>query len=227
VKVNNEINRINGNLEALVAERTKLLEETNRELDTFLYRASHDLRSPVRSIIGLCNIAFQMSEGESRELVQRVVLTTTSMDKLLKKLSMISEINHPTNFSSITLVDLMDEVKTDFKETIQKDKITLDIDCPADLVMYSYPNLLETIISNLLENALFYSVLKEVNAAHVQMKASIVSDQVEIKVRDNGIGVDDAVRGRLFDMFYKGNEYSKGNGLGLYIVQKSAQTLEG
>lgn len=227
VKVNNEINRINGNLEGLVAERTKLLEDTNRELDTFLYRASHDLRSPVRSIIGLCNIAFQMSEGESRELVQRVVLTTTSMDKLLKKLSMISEINHPTNFSSITLVDLMDEVKTDFKETIQKDNIALDIDCPADLVMYSYPNLLETIISNLLENAFFYSVLKEGNDAYVQMKASIVNDQVEIIVRDNGIGVDETVKGRLFDMFYKGNEYSKGNGLGLYIVQKSVQTLEG
>lgn len=227
VRVNNEINRINGNLEGLVAERTKLLEETNRELDTFLYRASHDLRSPVRSIIGLCNIAFQMSEGESRELVQRVVLTTTSMDKLLKKLSMISEINHPTNFSSITLVDLVEDVRGDFKQTIEDGKITLAVDCPADLVIYSYPNLLETIISNLLENAFFYSVMKDGNHARVDLRASIVNDQVEIIVRDNGIGVDDAVKGRLFDMFYKGNEYSKGNGLGLYIVQKSVQTLEG
>ena len=100
VRVNGEINRINENLEDLVAQRTKLLEDSNRELDTFLYRASHDLRSPICSIIGLCNIALHTSEGESKDLVQKVVLTTGIMDKLLKKLSIISEINQPTNFSS-------------------------------------------------------------------------------------------------------------------------------
>ena len=227
VSVNGEIKRINENLESLVAERTKLLEEANRELDTFLYRASHDLRSPVCSIIGLCNIALHLSNGESKELVERVVLTTETMDKLLKKLSIISEINQPTNFSSITMLDLIENVKADFAKTIQGQNINFTIDCPADLVMYSYPNLIETILSNLIENAFFFSVMKNPNNAKVQLTAAIRQDQIEISVQDNGIGVDNTISHRLFDMFFKGNEYPKGNGLGLYIVQKSVQALDG
>src|SRR4030095_6050127 len=134
-------------------------EDANKELDTFLYRASHDLRSPVCSIIGLCNIALHMSDGESKDLVQKVVLTTGIMDKLLKKLSIISEINQPTNFSSVTLSELTESVKQNFDKTIADQNIKLTINCPSDLVIYSYPNLVETILSNLMENALFYSVL--------------------------------------------------------------------
>lgn len=227
VRVNAEINRINENLEGLVAERTKLLEEANKELDTFLYRASHDLRSPVCSIIGLCNIALHMSNGESKDLVQRVVVTTSTMDRLLKKLSLISEINQPTNFSSITLLDLVENVERSFNKIIHEQKITFKVNCPADLVIYSYPNLLEIILSNLIENAFFYSVMRDPNNAMVELSASIKDEFVELTVYDNGIGVGEDIGGRLFDMFFKGNENSKGNGLGLYIVQKSVQALEG
>jgi signal transduction histidine kinase len=227
IRVNAEINRINENLEELVAERTKLLEDANKELDTFLYRASHDLRSPVCSIIGLCNIALQMSDGESKDLVQKVVFTTTIMDRLLKKLSIISEINQPTNFSSITLVDLAMNVEQTFKKTITEQRIKFTIDCPADLVMYSYPNLVETILVNLVENALFFSVLKDPSKAMVELGAAIEGDHVVITVTDNGIGVEESIIHRLFDMFFKGNENSKGHGLGLYIVQKSVQALDG
>jgi signal transduction histidine kinase len=226
-RVNGEINRINENLEGLVAERTRLLEEANKELDTFLYRASHDLRSPVCSIIGLCNIALHMSNGESKELVERVVLTTSSMDKLLKKLSIISEINQPTNFSSITLIDLVENVQQSFCKTIKEQHVRLRVNCPEDLVMFSYPNLLETILSNLIENALFFSVLRDPKDADIKIDACIKNDELELVVFDNGIGIEEAMVPKLFDMFFKGHEKSKGNGLGLYIVQKSVQALGG
>jgi signal transduction histidine kinase len=227
VRVNAEINRINENLEDLVAERTKLLEDANKELDTFLYRASHDLRSPVCSIIGLCNIALHMSDGESKDLVQKVVLTTGIMDKLLKKLSIISEINQPTNFSPITLAQLTDSVRQNFDKTIVDQNIKLTINCPADLVIYSYPNLLETILANLMENAFFYSVLKDPSNATVSLNVAIDGNDVVISIYDNGIGVEESITPKLFDMFFKGTEKSKGHGLGLYIVQKSVQALDG
>ena len=226
-RVNGEIKRINENLEDLVAQRTKLLEDANRELDTFLYRASHDLRSPVCSIIGLCNIAMHMSDGESKDLVQKVVFTTSIMDKLLKKLSIISEINQPTNFSSITLLDLMEDVRGLFTKTASEQKIHLTIDCPADLVIYSFPNLIETILINLIENAFFFGTMKDPDNVKVAVNASIKNDKVEISVLDNGIGIEQAINGRVFDMFFKGHEQSKGSGLGLYIVQKAIQALEG
>jgi signal transduction histidine kinase len=87
--------------------------------------------------------------------------------------------------------------------------------------------LIETVISNLIENALFYSLKRDPKNAQVEFKASIVGEQLEFSVFDNGVGIDDAIRGHLFDMFFKGHIDSKGNGLGLYIVQKSVQALEG
>ncbi len=182
---------------------------------------------PFVQLLGLCNIALHTSEGESKDLVQKVVLTTGIMDKLLKKLSIISEINQPTNFSSITLVDLVENVKQNFGKTFADHNINFTINCPADLVIYSYPNLIETILENLMENAFFYSVLKDPLNATVSLNLAISDKDVVISIHDNGIGVEEAIRHKLFDMFFKGTEKSKGHGLGLYIVQKSVQALDG
>lgn len=227
VEANAEIKRINENLEGLVAERTKLLAEAHRELDTFLYRASHDLRSPVCSIIGLCNIAYHLSSGESRDLIDRVVQTTIGMDKLLKKLSIISEINQPSNFSSITLLEVVENTWYNYSKAVKDNRVKFVIDCPSDLMINSYPNLIEAILANLIENAIYYSMMKGTENARVEFTASLKGDQVELSLLDNGIGVDNAIHNRLFDMFFKGHEQSKGNGLGLYIVRKSVQALEG
>jgi len=224
---NEEVRTINENLEAIVQDRTKLLAEANRELDTFLYRASHDLRSPVCSIIGLCNIAIHLSNGEPKELVERVVHTTEGMDKLLKKLSIISEINQPTGYSSITLLHLVENVQHRFSNLIEEKHVKFTVDCPADIIFYSYPNLVEVVITNLIENALIYSLMQHAEGASVAFRATLHDDRLHFSVRDNGIGVDASIQHRLFDMFFKGHPDSKGNGLGLYIVQKSIQALDG
>ncbi len=224
---NEEIKRINENLEYIVSARTRLLESANKELDTFLYRASHDMRTPVRSVLGLCNIASQIAEDEPKELIGRIVDTTMSMDRLLKKLSIISEINQPSNFSAIRLLEVFEQVNYSFRRVIEEDKINFTITCADDLVIQSYPNLIETIISNITENALYYSSLNGNRNASVELKAELKEDTVSIRIQDNGIGIDDAIKDKVFDMFFKGTELSKGNGLGLYIVQKALEAVDG
>lgn len=227
VLANDEIKRINENLEGIVFERTKMLEETNKELDTVLYRASHDLRSPVCSIIGLCNIATTVSNEESTELLEKVVQTTVGMDKLLKKLSIISEINNPKDLSPIKLSKAIKEIEQDFKQTIKDHRINFVVECPDDLVISSYPYLIEVILSNLIENALFFCKIKRSKHYRVILSVGMNENYLELSLYDNGIGVDSGISDRLFDMFFRGNEYSKGNGLGLYIVQKAVYALNG
>jgi signal transduction histidine kinase len=185
------------------------------------------MRSPVCSIIGLCNIAGLLSEGEPKELIERVVTTTIGMDKLLKKLSIISEINRPTNFSSISMTAEIEKVQQSFAKVILENRIEFVVNCPANLVIYSYPNLIQTIITNLTENALYYSSLEETTRPRVEITASVQDNSVVIQVSDNGMGVDRSIINRLFDMFFKGSEHSKGHGLGLYIVKKAVLALEG
>jgi signal transduction histidine kinase len=223
-EANTAIRHINENLENMVMQRTKLLQEANRELDTFLYRASHDLRSPVCSIIGLCNIANHLSP---RELIERVEHTTTSMDRLLRKLCMISEINQPTEFSEVSLHEITRSIEMRFGAEIRRADIQFHIDCDHDVVLETYPAILDTVLANLVENALFYSVLRNPNHARVEVKAEVKEDYLILSVYDNGVGIEPSMQHRMFDMFFKGNERSRGNGLGLYIVNKSVQTMEG
>jgi signal transduction histidine kinase len=227
-EANAEIKRMNENLEILVYVRTKLLAEAHKELDTFLYRASHDLRSPVCSIIGLCNIASsQLPGGESKELIDRVVTTTENMDKLLKKLSLISEINQPSNFSEIRLLEVFQGIENRFRTFIRDNNVQFKIHCEFELSINSYPNLVNAILTNVIENALYYSTMKHRAGATIEVRATVEENRAVVSVYDNGIGIDPAVQPRIFDMFYKGNTRSKGNGLGLYIVNKSLQALEG
>jgi signal transduction histidine kinase len=224
---NKVINRMNESLETQVFERTRMLAEAHRELDTFLYRASHDMRSPVCSIIGLCNIARQLSDGEPKELIDRVVNTTVGMDKLLKKLSLISEINQPTDFASFKLQNILADLKANFTSIISLHKIDFKVNCPENLDIDSYPNLVYTVLYNLIENAIYYSSIETNKQPTVQVDALSDGNSVEITVYDNGTGVDPTINDRLFDMFFKGTEKSKGHGLGLYIVDKAVQAMKG
>jgi signal transduction histidine kinase len=225
--VNQKISEMNENLEDIVRQRTRMLTLANKELDTFLYRASHDLRSPVCSILGLCNIATHVANPESQDLLQKVTGTVHVMDKLLKKLSVISEINQPSGFSKISVKNSLMNVVSSFDDTISENKVNLRIQCDDDLTFYSYPNLFEVVLSNIIENALYYSLLKNTINAQIRIEAATMEDQIRIIITDNGIGIDSKIKSRLFDMFFKGHENSKGNGLGLYIVLKSVQALGG
>jgi signal transduction histidine kinase len=224
---NDEIRRINENLESLILKRTRLLQSANKELDTFLHRASHDLRTPVRSILGLCNLADKLGEGERTEFVDRIADTSENMDRLLNKLSIINEINQPSNFTLITLSNVVERIRQSFHWMIKEKKIEVVVRCNEFLVFHTYPYLLEAILSNVVENALYFSSVKKGVTPKVEIGAEIKDMSVVIKVKDNGIGIGENVKDKLFDMFFKGSELSKGNGLGLYIVQKAVKVLDG
>lgn len=226
IKANSEIRHMNENLEHLISERTRDLEEAHRELDTFLYRASHDLRSPLCSIVGLCNLATHFSNDDVKDILDRAVATTVQMDRLLKKLTMISEINSPSDYGVLNAKKIIEDVSAKMISEYRSN-VRVKVECPDELTFSSFPNILEGVLANLLENAIFYTSLKKANNAEVTLRAYQHSDKIIFSVQDNGIGIEEKMREKIFKMFYKGNINSKGNGLGLYIVQKSVQALKG
>jgi len=226
-KMNNEMKQADENVENLVFKRTRALQLENKELDSFLYRASHDLLTPVRSILRLCNLAEKLKSGEHEEIVDRIIDTSASMDQLLRKLSAITEIKQPGDFTAVTLIKIVDKVKHSLHRMIEENRIEFIVRCNEFLIFHTYPHLAEVILYNVIENALYFSTLKKDTSPRVELTAEIKDMAVVIKVRDNGIGIQENVKEKLFDMFFKGTEQSKGNGLGLYVVQKAVNVLDG
>jgi signal transduction histidine kinase len=222
---NEEVKTINENLEAIVVRRTELLEESNRELDTFLYKASHDLRSPLRSILGLLNIKDHIP---SSELIHRVSNTVEDMDLMLKKLISVSEIQRESEtLQQVNISSVVRNVKQRYERSIQQTNVQFHVDCPNDITFRSNAVLIECIVSCLLENAIFFSSLKHTEHARVELTVRRETQKLVLTVYDNGVGIEDSIRPQLFNMFFAGHEKSKGHGLGLYLVNKCVTILLG
>lgn len=225
---NEEVNRVNSSLEDLVAEKTESLELINKDLDTFLYRSSHNLKRPLTSIRGLASIAEITLESEAIALFDKVVLTTKEMEKMLDKLSMMNHINQPVNFSPINFSEIMDKLNKQFNEAIEANNITFTTDIQENIEFNSFPMVIEIMLANLLENAFFFSRYNQAHSPAVNLKVSQNSGKkLQIVVSDNGSGIAPEVQEKIWDMFYIGSDLSKGNGLGLFISKKSVEALHG
>lgn len=236
---NDRIAQINENLESIVARRTRALEEANKELDIFLYRASHDLRSPVLSLTGLSQI---IDHIDRQEMVQHVRLATDSMNRILNKLVDISEISQESkNIKTVNVRDMINRIRnkhlvmSDMSNprerhavTVRRRPIQFDVECPDNILIVTSPSLLEVIIDNLVENAIFFGGLKTSNEpVIVTVTAEKKDNKLHLVVRDNGVGISKDLRPRVFEMFFSGNVGSKGSGLGLYAVKKCVVALHG
>lgn len=199
----------------------------NNELDTFIYKASHDLRGPIASLMGLYNAAvIEIKDKKSLEYLGYIHRTAQRMDQVLKALINLSEIkDKPICLGLVSLPqvvkDTMDTVgiKNSFKN------IAFDLKVP-EISFYTDEGLLLVIIKNLLENAIRYS-RKDIST-NIEIKAEITKNKsLKLTVKDNGLGVEKEIQDKVFNMFYKGNNFSSGSGLGLYMVKSASDKLGG
>ncbi|NMM48420.1 sensor histidine kinase [Marinigracilibium pacificum] len=228
-KKHNEIKAININLEETVQLRTRELKKVNNELDTFLYRASHDLRRPLTSIQGLCNISMANQDiQEIHQLVEMIKQTTGTMDDMLKKLISISEIfNYNGNKDLIQLNTIQQEILTMFKCRLETNKIQLNFNTDCDQILIN-KRMLFLIIYQLIDNSINYhkkGVEREQKVINVNFEKS--NKELVVSVFDNGTGIEKGQLNKVCGMFYKGTDQSSGNGLGLYLCQSAANKIGG
>lgn len=222
-----EIKSINSNLEQTVLSRTEKLNTSNAELSEFLYRASHDLKGPLMTLQGLAYIAIKDGEKKFDEILDKVVKTTDEMNSTLNNLLHVNVVRK----ASLTLEKI--DIEAIFKKIIKprakiiKDKridLILDVDKEAKLV--SDQDLISIILENLIDNGILYSdPAKDKKEITVITKAQ--NDAILVQVSDNGVGIEENQLEKIFEMFYRGNIKSQGNGLGLYIVKVAVENLKG
>lgn len=213
-------------LEAKVEERTSALREAYKELDTFFYRASHDFRRPLTTFLGLVEVAnITVRDAEALELFKKVEETAVFLDKMLFKLQSISDLgSQQLHNTAVDIPQIFSEVVESFKDVLEEKGIRTYTSCILPEKFVSYPALIQVVIENLVENSIAFCRYEK---AYIRLRAVQDNGQVIIEVEDNGDGIDKKYHSRIFEMYFRGNERSRGNGLGLYIVKKATEKLGG
>jgi len=219
-----EIRRLNAELEDRVRRRTIELEETNKELESFSYSVSHDLRAPLRAIDGFSRMVEEDYGGRFDEDGKRMLgiirAEAVKMGRLIDDLLAFSKLSR-RSMENAANVDMTGLAKTVAKELLRDqnpDRVRLNI-WPLPPI-HGDGALLRQVWVNLLGNALKYSSARE--HAEILVTGEINDGQAVYRVQDNGVGFDMKYADKLFGVFQRlhSAEEFEGTGVGLAIVQR-------
>jgi len=208
-------------------DNNKLLVETNKELDTFLYSISHDLRSPITSMKGL--IALVAEEDELSKIQQYAGIMSEVIEKqdafILEIIDFFRHKRSSLSYSEFSLQTLVGQAVTNNKYAPLARNIRIQQKINLDTITTDELRL-KMIINNLISNAIKYS-----DPEKPEKTISILTEQVSnhalICVEDNGIGMDQPTLNKIFDLFFVAGSRQNGTGLGLYILKHNVEKLQG
>lgn len=206
-----------------LAERTLALEAANKELETFAYSVSHDLRSPLRAINGFAQIV-QDDYGpempaDARHYLERITAASQRMNTLIDSLLMLSHINQQhISRRQVDMSALAHGVVDELRAANPARQVTVDIQ--SGMAAHADTDLCAIVLQNLIGNAWKYS--SKVEHAKIDVGMRREGRELVFHVRDNGAGFDQQYSNRLFGAFqrlHSAKEF-EGNGVGLATVAR-------
>ena len=219
----------NISLEKLVKERTNELEEANQRLETFVYKASHDIKGPLKSIIGLTTIGQKDVKDEmAKTYFDHILHSTKKLDSLLMDLLMVTKVRQTELIKEvIDFEEMVGEILSSFENLPNYKTINITTEVSILNDFSSDKKMLHSVIQNLIENPIKYQdPTKSQSFLHIKINVN-KAGHAELAFKDNGLGIKQDIQKNIFDMFFKANEKSNGTGLGLYIVKSTVEKLKG
>ncbi len=234
---NQQLATQNKELDKRVRERTSdllkstlMLTQVNKELDNFLYKSSHDIRGPLMTFQGLCNLGLMETNDQVvRNILEKLLSHSDKMAKILGRLTTVGKINEAKITPEvIKFKDILDEIiKAKEKSSSEKGvQVTYEIDSD-DGKTVSDRFLLEIVLENLIDNGIkFYNNSVRIKP-YVKVNVIQLATQTIVKVEDNGIGIVDVPADTMFHMFMRASERSETGGVGLYLAKVCTDKLGG
>ena len=206
----------------------KELLKTNTELDRFVYSVSHDLRSPLTSILGLISFIEEDSrEPDTLEQVKMIRDSIYRLDGFIKNILSYSQNNRTgLEMVKIPIGKTINEIVNSLRNIKEAEGISFQVDIDEQQPFYSDWQRLNTILENLISNAIKYHT-EEVSGRYLKVKGTTDNEGLKLSISDNGIGIDAAYHEKIFDMFYRLSGKTPGSGFGLYIVKETLDKMNG
>jgi signal transduction histidine kinase len=206
------------------------LKKSNKELDSFVYSVSHDLRAPLSSMLGVVGLCEMAPLDPFME--KNVGLLKTSIKKLDGFIMDILDYSRNSRLEvesqEIHFSDLLSDISGNLKFMGGDDQRKVDIRTSIrnGVAFYSDKSRIGIILNNLISNSIRYQN-PQATDPFVEVHVDVSESAVDIWVKDNGIGINKENQEKVFNMFYRVSSNSIGSGLGLYIVKEAVEKLNG
>lgn len=212
--------------EQKLENKNRELLKANFELDRFAYSVSHDLRSPLTSMLGLLSfIEDETKESQTLEHAQMIRSRVNRLDSYIKNILSYSRNNRTElEIERINLNQTVSEIITSFASKKNVLNVKFEMDIKEDTPFYTDKLAFCTIIENVISNAVKF---KSAENPFVKINGFVNSQQLSITIEDNGIGIPDHQQYRVFEMFFRSSAKIEGSGIGLYIANEIVQKLHG
>jgi len=218
----------NRTLQLTLQEKNDDLVKINTELDRFVYSASHDLRAPIASLLGLIEVAKMEQDLDNvRQLLDLQKKSLMRMDRFIKDIvdhsrnTRLQVVAEPVDFE-LMVNNALEQLQ--FMEKFHR--IRKDVIIEQATVFYTSSARIDIVLNNLFSNALKYADLGK-DDPYLRVRIKVKDNQAEICISDNGEGIPSEAQPKIFEMFYRGSRNGSGSGLGLYIVKEAIQKLKG
>lgn len=225
-----QVREMNVSLERRVEDRTRALQEANRELEAFGYSVSHDLRAPLRTLQGFSQALLEDYLADlpekARKYLERIGVAAARMDELIQDLLTYSRLSRTElRLEPLDLTSVVREVCQQLQAAIEESRAKVEI-TPLPKVRGHHGTLVQ-IFANLFSNSLKFVSPGEQPA--IRVSAEPRGSLVRVWVADNGIGIAPERQERIFEVFQRlhGLETYPGTGIGLAIVKRGAERLGG
>lgn len=225
VSLNKELQERNIDLQ----KANESLHKVNDELDNFIYKTSHDIRGPLASLKGMCNVALMdVKDPLALSYLHKLDVTAEKLNTILTRLLIVNQINNSSIATDrIDFESIVEDVLTLEKKKGLPKRLSIQKNICPKITFHSDKEFVRIIMENLIDNAIkFYNDSERVEP-FVNISVHATDQFVSINVVDNGIGISEVHPNKIFQMFSRASERSETGGIGLYITKTAAEKLGG
>jgi hypothetical protein len=206
-------------LSPFASSQAREIERLRNVINQFIQSCSHSMRGPLKSIQGLTDLLQNKNEYSPD--------SSYKLENMLDDLEQFLE-NSKRNVmpKEVELASVIQSILDEFEGQLQEQNITTSIKIEQHVKMHTDMNRLRIALFNIIENAIRFSDSYK-DRKWIDIQGSVNFTSCTLNIMDNGIGMEPGIETKVFDLFYRGTEKSKGLGVGLYVVREVLEKMGG